>query len=194
MANRKRTSTKDETNGDAEAAGSKPNKAAVLCLGLYLVLFASAVLFCVVKLWPEPGTPKTAVLALGSFELSISPDLRFIFISACMGSLGSLIHAMTSFASYVGNRAFVKSWNWWYLMRPFIGMPLALVFYFIIRGGFFTLSSDVSAVSPYGIAGISGLVGMFSKQAIDKLKEVFENLFKTVQGDKREDKLGNRSS
>jgi hypothetical protein len=30
---------------------------------------------------------------------------------------------------------------------------------------------------------------MFSKQAIDKLREIFETLFKTTEGDERKDKL-----
>ncbi|HEX9934142.1 MAG TPA: hypothetical protein VGB38_03010 [bacterium] len=194
MANGKRTSAKDDTKGDAQAAGYKPNKAVVLCLGLYLVLLASLFLYLVIRLWPEPNVQKNTIFEFGSLEWSISPELRFVLLSALMGCLGSLIHAMTSFASYVGNRAFVKSWTWWYLMRPFIGMPLALVFYFAVRGGFFTLNTDVSAVSPYGVAALSGLVGMFSKQAVDKLRDVFENLFKTEQKDQRENKLGNHSS
>lgn len=47
-------------------------------------------------------------------------------------------------------------------------------------------------ISPYGIAAVAGLVGMFSKQATDKLEELFNNLFKTdtSTGDgKRGDKL-----
>jgi len=44
-------------------------------------------------------------------------------------------------------------------------------------------------ISPYGIAGVASLAGMFSKQATDKLREVFDSLFK-AEGDKeRSDKL-----
>jgi hypothetical protein len=34
-------------------------------------------------------------------------------------------------------------------------------------------------LSPYGVAAVAGLAGLFSKQATDKLREVFETLFKT---------------
>ena len=51
------------------------------------------------------------------------------------------------------------------------------------------MTAETKALSPFGIAGLSGLVGMFSKQAIDKLREVFETLFKTTEDDKRKDKL-----
>ena len=36
----------------------------------------------------------------------------------------------------------------------------------------------------YGLTAISGLVGMFSKQATTKLSEVFTTLFKTDKDDK----------
>jgi hypothetical protein len=48
-----------------------------------------------------------------------------------------------------------------------------------------------SDISLFGVAGISGLVGMFSKQATDKLRETFDNFFLTEKAGERErrDKL-----
>jgi len=34
-------------------------------------------------------------------------------------------------------------------------------------------------LSPYGITALAGLTGMFSKQATDKLREVFDDFFRT---------------
>ena len=34
-------------------------------------------------------------------------------------------------------------------------------------------------MNPFGIAALGGLAGMFSKQATDKLNEVFSTMFKT---------------
>ena len=52
------------------------------------------------------------------------------------------------------------------------------------RGGFLLLarSAEDITISPFGVGALSGLVGMFSKQATDKLREVFDNLFKTGRG------------
>lgn len=75
-------------------------------------------------------------------------------------------------------------------------MALALIFYFVIRGGLLAASSTVQEVSLFGTMAVAGLVGMFSKQATDKLREVFDNLFATKKGkgdDQREDKLGERA-
>jgi hypothetical protein len=44
-------------------------------------------------------------------------------------------------------------------------------------------------MNPFGIAAMAGLVGMFSKQAIDKLNEVFTSLFGSKGDEKRGDKL-----
>ena len=111
----------------------------------------------------------------------------------CTGALGSYVHAATSFASYVGNRRLMLSWAWWYVLRPFIGMALALIFYFVVRGGLLSTGAAATDVSVFGVAAVAGLVGMFSKQATDKLRELFDNLFRTEKGegdDARADKLG----
>lgn len=76
---------------------------------------------------------------------------------------------------------------------------MALIFYFVFRGGFITAgvnpSGDNAAnyINPFGVAALAALVGMFSKVAADKLNEVFTTLFRPApgQGDaKRGDKLG----
>jgi len=106
------------------------------------------------------------------------------------GILGSFVHAATSLADYIGNDNFNKSWTWFYLLRPAIGMALALVFYFVIRGGFLTTSGGAKDINPYGIAALACLVGMFSKQATDKLSEVFTTLFRAAPGEGDEKRKG----
>lgn len=107
------------------------------------------------------------------------------------GALGSYIHAATSFASYAGNRRLHESWVAWYLLRPFMGMGMALVFYLAARGGLLVLSSDAPAIDPYGMMTVAAMAGMFSKQASDKLAEVFDTLFKSRADDERKDKMDN---
>jgi hypothetical protein len=114
--------------------------------------------------------------------IPISYESRLILLVLLVGALGSYVYAVTSFATYAGNRTLTFSWLWWYLLRPFIGGPLALIFYFVIRGGFLSTGADAGSLSLYGIAGLSALVGMFSKNAIDKLQEVFETMFRSKEG------------
>jgi hypothetical protein len=71
-----------------------------------------------------------------------------------------------------------------------VGISLALILYFVVRAGFLTGGAD--DVSPYGIATLAALAGMFSKQATDKLEEVFLTVFRPAPGKgdaKRGDKL-----
>jgi hypothetical protein len=63
-----------------------------------------------------------------------------------------------------------------YVLLPFVGSTLGLVFYFVIRGGFFSPEATIEQTSPFGFAGLGALVGMFSEQAVLKLKEVAEIL------------------
>jgi hypothetical protein len=131
----------------------------------------------------------TVTLFRGWLVLNHSVEVRLLLIALLAGALGSYIHAATSFADYVGNRKLSGNWVWWYLLRPFIGMTLALIFYFVVRGGFISPSAGGADMNPFGIAAMAGLVGMFSKQAIDKLNEVFISLFGSKGDDKRGDKL-----
>lgn len=134
------------------------------------------------------------------FWITFKPPLetRLILLVLLAGAIGSYVHATASFVDYLGNRTFISSWGWWYLLRPFIGMMLALIFYFVFRGGFVTAGTnqggDIAAsfINPFGVAALAGLVGMFSKVAADKLNEVFLTLFKPAKGEgdeKRGDKL-----
>jgi hypothetical protein len=68
-------------------------------------------------------------------------------------------------------------------------MALALIVYFMIRGGVVMGNGGAGNLSPSGIAAIAGLVGMFSKQATDKIKEVFEFIFQVQNPRDRADKL-----
>jgi len=156
----------------------------VFAFGVYLVLLNLLLLYVLLRLWPDqvPLTPEAHSFTLipNLWVVSLWPEVQFLCLVAAAGALGSYIHLATSFADYLGNRQFVRSWTWWYVLRPFMGSALALIIYFAVRGGLIAGTSGASELSPYGVAAIAGLAGMFSKQATDKLREVFENLFKTT--------------
>jgi len=164
-----------------------------LCLGFYLLLVSAALAYFILALWHTSGVNQDGTLtnawsgnsSLFWTDLKINPDVRMILLVIFASALGSCVHAATSFATYVGNRSLVESWYWWYFLRPFIGIALSLITYFAIRGGLLLLTdySKTAEINPFGIAAIAGLVGMFSKQATDKLRELFDNLFRTQKGD-----------
>jgi len=144
-------------------------------LGIGLLTFASIIIYCCWVLLPNNEENWVYFLGNKSF---IEKDARLTLLVVLSGALGSFIHTATSFSRYIGHDKFYKRWIWWYILRPFIGSALALIFYFVIRGGLFTGNSS-DDINFHGILAISSLVGMFSKQATDKLDELFNNLFRT---------------
>ena len=71
----------------------------------------------------------------------------------------------------------VWSWVGFFVLLPFTGAILAVIFYFVVRGGFFSPQASFENTSPFGFAALSALVGLFSPQATLKLKEIAETIF-----------------
>jgi hypothetical protein len=171
----------DANDADVPPAGGNGYAAPswmIWLVGLYLLLFIAFFVHLVILVWPGGAGEADRLRLLGFIAFRAAGEVRYILLAASMGAVGSAIQAMTFYGSYVGKRAFERSWTVWYVFRPFVGMPLALIFYFVIRGGFFSLAAGTDAVSPFGVAALCGLVGMFSKQAMDKLQELFGSLFR----------------
>lgn len=152
--------------------------------GIYLIALIGLLLYILFHLWPgqvpiKPDDHSAVRFFPGGPLVPLWIETRYLLLVAVTGALGSYIHLATSFADYLGNRQLVKSWHWWYILRPFIGSALAVMVYFAARGGLIAGTTGADSLSPSGIAALAGLAGMFSKQATDKLREVFENLFKT---------------
>jgi len=133
---------------------------------------------------PEPWQKKANLLGI-KFELSY--ELRLLFLVLLAGALGSYIHTATSYVDFAGNRQLISSWAWWYILRPFIGMILALVLYIILRGGLIIVQTETSALKPFSILSFAALSGMFSKQVIDKLRELLDTFFRVKAEIKEEE-------
>lgn len=158
----------------------------VVLITAYLILAAVFLLYGVVQFWPPPApatgaAPTSSAVAFLFWTLSVSDEVRLIFIVAMAGAVGGLVHALRSLYWYVGNRELVFSWLAMYILLPFVGSTLGLVFYFVIRGGFFSPQATIEQTSPFGFAALAGLVGMFTEQAVLKLKEVAETLLAKPQ-------------
>jgi hypothetical protein len=168
---------------DAEPASKKQ----IQTVGIALLLLALLMGYLFLSLWPADVTQATlgskvreSCLLASDRCFKVTVDVTLMMIVMLAGGLGSLIHVAISFCDFVGNKKFIKSWFWWYIMKPFIAMILALVFYLVIRGQFLSAGAPAGQINLYGIVSISGMTGLFSKQAINKLSEVFDALFRTA--------------
>jgi hypothetical protein len=150
----------------SDATVSTPMKfPAKVALGAYITSLNIGLTATLIAAWP--GTPAMALPA----------ETRYLICAATAGALGSYIHLATSFIDYAGRDRLSTSWAWWYLLRPWIGSALALVVYFVLRAGFIAGPADATgAINPYGVASVCALSGMFSHQATQKLRELFENI------------------
>ena len=170
-------------------------------IAIYLVVISIVVLYGLLKLWPHPtpsGEPRTDTVATaspgtnartalpdpetiyfigGRWHASVYAETRLLLIVILGGALGSLMHALRSLYWYTGNREMVWSWVAFYMLLPFTGAILAVIFYFVVRGGFFSPQASFENTSPFGFAALSSLVGLFSQQGILKLKDVAETIF-----------------
>jgi len=172
------------------AVEERPSVLQVRALGLGLVLLAIGLAYLIACVWPSnfgpdtPGAKAVSIVFIGtSASLATTADVQLLMLVMVAGALGSFLHTATSFADFVGNEKLARSWIWWYLLKPFVGMGLAVVFYLVVRGGFLSAGTEAGKVNIYGIAALAGMTGMFSKQATDKLGEVFTTLFQTKPGE-----------
>ena len=151
-----------------------------------------ALFYALIAVWPVPeaqtasaGGVRLAAAAatLGSavrvfiFDITPSADQRLFMITGMAGALGATLHATRSFYKYVGHRDLKTSWIAMYFQLPFVGAFLAIAFYLVVRAGLVTTQAASDSASPYGFAAVAVLVGLFSEQAMTKLKRVGEAVF-----------------
>ena len=159
---------------------------AVVGLLLAVLLVAALLLYTTWAFWPVD--PTTAAgnaareadqqrrVAFFGAHLTVSLDVVLFVIVAAAGALGGLIHTLRSLCWYFGNRYLRWSWVPFYLLLPVVGASGATVFYLVFRAGLFTPSTTGTAVNPFGFAAVASMVGLFSEQAMEKLRDVFGSL------------------
>ncbi len=118
---------------------------------------------------------------------SSTSERSFLIICIIAGVLGACLHAIVSLGVFSGNHDFDPSWFTWYIFRPFVGGILAMLFYFVFRGDFIVEVN--STTSFHGLVALSGMIGLFSKQALDKLSEIFDIVFLNTKAEKLRGKL-----
>jgi len=176
MAEKAKNKTEEELEEEKIIRHRKARPYAAI-ITIYFVALATFLIINLISLWPGIISPPQ------------SSEIQMIQIVLMAGAMGSLVHGFRSLFWYVGNRAFATSWTLMYFLLPFVGAFLSLLFYFVLRGGLFSPQASIEATSPFGFAGISGLVGMFSNKAALKLQEIADSIFSTKQSTKGEDNV-----
>jgi len=108
-------------------------------------------------------------------HLFINHETRLIILAGLFGIIGASLHGISSLAMWIATGKLEKGWEFWYLSRPLLGATLAIITYLMLRAGF--VSGGPSAISDFGTAGISALVGMMTTEMVKKLMIIFDTLF-----------------
>lgn len=152
----------------------------ILVLGLGLYLWA-----LIVALYPDtllaPGN------LLDNLKKPENAGLIEPIVAFLAAGIGSTI---ATFNAYLRHNCEHQNFNHtyvpWYFLRPLMGSLLGLVFYWLIKGGIFSISPIDAEGKPLSftldksnLAGLAALVGLFSRQAIQKLREIFHTVFVT---------------
>jgi hypothetical protein len=191
---------------DARHGGETASLLAAGTTGTLLALAAVLVLSALVAVWPPApvatittattgptittgqATPPTTIavqpapnppVRLFWWDLRLEREARLFLVVALAGALGGLVYAIRSLAWYAGNRNLKYSWLLTYPLQPVVGAALATITYVVARGGLIVVTTQASSdtVNPFGFAAIGGLVGLFSSQAAEWLKRIFEQVF-----------------
>jgi hypothetical protein len=215
MSNTDQGSGMEGPGSQATLVNDQVSAQGITIFGVCFLVFTTLIFYFLVTTWPVL-VPDTSVPAYATSKFMFKPfrlfgqgpydwepDLRMLLTVIIAGAIGSLIHTLTSFGDYVGNRRLGTSWLWWFILRTPIGVALAIVAYLILRGGLIvptlqtTKETDLQGatllLNPYAIAAFAALAGMFSRQATDKLREVFETVFTPQKPVKRDDPLNTGS-
>lgn len=157
--------------------GERPVGAFAICLlALHLAAATIVIIYTLIAFWPLSNVASIPVRYFTySFHLDLS--IRMFVLVGLAGALGGQIHAVRSFYWYVGNRALYWSWVLKYLTMPLVSASLGLIFYMVLRAGLISAQIDNREINPMGFTATAALVGLFSEQALEKLKRVAETLF-----------------
>jgi len=149
-------------------------------LGVYCLLLIVLLLYLLISILPPSLGGDAEAPSPSDRESRLGPEARLLLLVAIVGALGACIHMATSFTLFAGKSELTANWLWWYLLRPPIGAALGTILYLVIRGVMFSTSADSRAVNLFGVLAFSGLAGMFSKQAIEWLRQVFDQMFRRL--------------
>lgn len=145
--------------------------------------------------WLTDTFPSLAISAEGGGETDTEDDsgrpegqgqpIRDLIVTLFAAGVGSTVTAVMGYLEHASiKKDFDPAFAPWYVARPILGLLLGALFYFVLKGGLLATVSGADEtgslpLNEYALAGLGGLVGLFSKNALDKLREVFNIFFAT---------------
>jgi hypothetical protein len=163
-----------------EGPGSAPvPRSVIIVLAVGLVLVAAFCLYSLIVFWPSSDVKAGTNQAVDYFgwHRNLSRDTLFFLVVAFGGAIGGLVHTIRSVSWYTGNRNLRWSWMLFNIMLPIVGALAGVVFYVVLRAGLFTATGQAESANPFGFTAVAIMAGLFSEQAMEKLKQIAADLF-----------------
>jgi len=127
----------------------------------------------------------TSTVSLEPTEINVNTHMMLIVILG--GALGAKLHGLAALSKHLqkNREKITENHILWYLMRPFSGAVMALVFYFAIKGGALT-TTGVDMLNPYGLVTMGIVVGLAEEKALTRIRTLIDAMF--GQEGKKEEK------
>lgn len=126
-----------------------------------------------VPLTVRVGEKSASLKEAFAFTCPDRTQTRLLLLVLLAGALGGTLHALRSLFYFIGNRNLRLSWLPMYLVLPVSSAAIAAVFFLVFVGGLFDVQAG-NGSNYFVMVGVSALVGMFSQQAVEKLKKISE--------------------
>ncbi|HEU4421412.1 MAG TPA: IPT/TIG domain-containing protein [Pilimelia sp.] len=174
---------------EREVGGARVRTAGIIVVGLALIVLTVVLTYCLVVFWPPSASgtggqpapaPESTRLLWWTVDAPSRETSLFLTVLTA-GGIGGCIHSLRSLYWYVGNRNLRYSWLLMYFTLPLVGALMALVTYVVLRGGLTTAVVGPEGVNPFGVAAVSALVGLFSREATEKLRIIFETVLTSAE-------------
>lgn len=156
-----------------------------LVIGVWLLLFSA---FSIVGFFVAYDAPQWLRDLFNVASDEEFEPIKESFLTLFAAGLGSSITTIMGYLKHASEeKNFSLAFSPWYIARPIMGLILGLIFYFVLKGGLLaTIATDATQqtisnlqdLNDWAVASFGALVGLFSKNAIEKLRELFNILFK----------------
>ena len=143
-----------------------------LIVTLYLLLMLALFAGLAVAAWLDIFGAQVPRLKDGMFKL-------YLYV-ACAGGLGALVSCMRGVYWHVAQKDYDTNFVYWYFFRPWVGLILGLVSYFLIAGGLLAFDAATPGDSFRAKAlfvAVAFLAGFCANDFMTKISAVAQVIF-----------------
>jgi hypothetical protein len=111
------------------------------------------------------------------WTMTVNEQSLFVVVTLASGAFGGALHGVASLTAHAAAGDFDARWTLWYLLTPFVAAAVAAVVLFVLQAGLGGSASTSTSTGLFGIAAFAALAGLFSRNALNKLRDIFEVAF-----------------